>query len=147
MSEDDAELQSLRVAAEAAPADPQAAFLLACAYDGRGFEREAIPHYERAIENGLAGDELQMACVNLGSSHRALGEYAQAVTVWRDARAQFPENRALATFLAMGLHNLGEHTAAAELLLTQLAETTADPWIMRYRRAILFYADKLDEKW
>ena len=147
MSENDAELQELRAAAETAPADPQAAFLLACAYDGRGFEREAIPHYRRAIEHGLAGDDLEMAHINLGSSHRALGEYEQAVTVWRDGRVRFPENRALTTFLAMGLHNLGEHAAAAELLLTQLAETSADPWITRYRRAILFYADKLDETW
>ncbi|HEY8601410.1 MAG TPA: tetratricopeptide repeat protein [Thermomicrobiales bacterium] len=147
MSENDAELQRLRDAVEAAPADPQAAFLLACAYDGRGFEREAIPHYRRAIENGLAGDDLQMAYINLGSSHRALGEYEQAVAIWRDARSRFPENRALATFLAIGLHNLNEHAAAAELLLTQLAETSADPWVARYRRAILFYADKLDETW
>ena len=95
----------------------------------------------------LAADDLQRAYVNLGSSHRALGEYEQAVAIWRAARERFPENRALVTFLAMGLHNLGEHSAAAELLLTQLAETTSDPWITRYRRAILFYADKLDETW
>ena len=61
MGENDEELQRLRAAAEAAPADPQAAFQLACAYDGRGFEREAIPHYRRAIDGGLAGDDLQMA--------------------------------------------------------------------------------------
>lgn len=147
MDEQDTTLHNLQLAADAAPTDPRPAFLLACAYDGRGFEREAIPYYQRAIENGLAGDDLQMAFINLGSSHRALGEYEQAVAAWSDARTRFPGNRALATFLALGLHNLGDHTAAAEILLTQLAETTADPWITRYRRAILFYADKLDETW
>lgn len=147
MSDDEAILHELRAAAKANPEDSALAFRLACECDGRGLEREAIPHYERALANGLAGDERQMAFVNLGSSYRAIGEYDRAVVIWREGGAVFPENRALATFLAMGLHNLGQHPAAAELLLTQLAETSADPWIARYRRAILFYADKLDQTW
>ena len=88
-----------------------------------------------------------MAHVNLGSSHRAIGQYEQAVAVWRAGIARFPDNRALPVFLAMAQHNLGDHAAAAETLLRHLAETTSDPWIARYRRAILFYADKLDETW
>jgi tetratricopeptide (TPR) repeat protein len=147
MHDDDAVLRDLRAAVAAGPDDPVAAFRLACEFDGRGREREAIPNYERAIELGLAGAELEMALLQLGSSHRALGEYDRAVAIWRDATARFPQNRALQVFLAMGLHNLGEHSAAAEILLRQLAETTGDDWIGRYRRAILFYADKLDETW
>ena len=37
----------------------------------------------------------------------------------------------------------GETTA----LLKILATTSADPGILRFQRAILFYADKLDETW
>lgn len=145
--EGDTALRDLRAAIEAAPADPLAAYALASEFDGRGREREAIPWYERAVALGLSGDELEMALLQLGSSHRALGEYERAVAVWRDALARFPQNRGLAVFLAMGLHNLGDHSAAAEVLLRQLAETSGDPWIARYRRAILFYADKLDQTW
>lgn len=144
---DDTTLRELRAACAAAPDDPRPAFALACELDGRGREREAIPHYERAIALGLAGEELPMALLQLGSSHRALGEYERAVAVWREAVARFPNDRALAVFLAMGLYNLGQGAAAAEILLRQLAETSADPGIARYRRAILFYADKLDETW
>lgn len=147
MHDDEAALRDLRAASEANPADPGAAFALACACDGCGREREAIPHYERAIALGLGGDELERALLQLGSSHRALGAYDRAVAVWREAAARFPGNRAIQVFLAMGLHNLGEHGAAADILLRQLAETTGDPWIARYRRAILFYADKLDQTW
>lgn len=148
MAEDfEAVLRQLRAAVEAQPDDPVASFNLACALDGEGRERAAIPNYERAIALGLAGDDLQSALVNLGSSHRAIGDYERAVAVWRDGLARFPENRALQVFLAMGLHNLGEHSATTDLLLRQLAETSGDPWIARYRRAILFYADKLDQVW
>ena len=140
-------LQGLRQAVEENPDDPEAAFELACFFDGEGREREAIPHYERAMALGLAGDGLESATINLGSSYRALGEYDQAVAIWRDGLTRFPANRAIAVFLAMGLHNLGEHAAAAEILLRQLAETSNDPWIARYRRATLFYADKLDQVW
>ena len=148
MSEDSQQrLRQLRASALAHPDDPAAAFRLACALDGEGYEREAIPQYERALGLGLCGDDREAALINLGSSYRAVGEYARAVAIWRDAVLQFPENRALPVFLAMGLHNLGQHAGAAELLLRQLAETSGDAWIARYRRAILFYADKLDRVW
>jgi tetratricopeptide (TPR) repeat protein len=140
-------LAILRDLADAHPDDPQALFQIACTCDGLGYERDAIPHYERAISLGLADHDLQTAYVNLGSSHRAIGAYDRAVAVWREGIARFPDNRALTTFLAMAQHNLGDHTAAMETLLRHLAETTTDPWITRYRRAILFYADKLDQTW
>ena len=149
----EAALAILRELAVAHPDDPQAQFRIACACDGLGYEREAIPHYERAIAGPtgagapLDGDDRQMAYINLGSSHRAIGQYEQAVAVWRAGSAQFPDNRALPVFLAMAQHNLGDHATAMETLLRHLAETTSDPWIARYRRAILYYADKLDETW
>lgn len=143
----DAARAILRELAGAHPDDPQAQFRIACTCDGLGYERDAIPRYERAIATGLDGDDLQMAYVNLGSSHRAIGAYERAVAVWRDGIARFPDNRALPVFLAMAEHNLGDHAAAMESLLRHLAETTTDPWITRYRRAILYYADKLDQTW
>jgi hypothetical protein len=48
-------------------------------------------------------------------------------------------------FLAMALHNVGMHAEAMERLLRTLAETSAESSIRRYKRAILFYSDKLDE--
>jgi hypothetical protein len=47
----------------------------------------------------------------------------------------------------MALYNTGNHDEAMELLLKTLANTSGDPGVLRYQRAILFYADKLDETW
>lgn len=49
------------------------------------------------------------------------------------------------TFLAMALYNVGEHRRAVELLLENLVETTSDPGIRSYERALRFYAGRLDE--
>ena len=140
-------LAILRPLALAHPDDPQVQLHTAFACDSLGYEREAIPHYERAMALGLDDHDLQTAYVNLGSSHRAIGAYETAVAVWREGIARFPDNRALPVFLAMAQHNLGDHAAAMTTLLRHLTETTTDPWLTRYRRAILFYSDKLDETW
>ena len=58
---------------------------------------------------------------------------------------RFPTDRALSTFLALTLHNLGEHREANSILLKNLVETTDDPGIRLYGRALSFYADRLDE--
>lgn len=127
------------------PEDPKTNYEAACVHDSLGREREAIPFYERAIENGLSGKDLEEATLGLGSTYRVLGDYRKAVQILRSGVARFPENRSLQVFLSMALHNVGEHAEAMEVLLRNLAETTSDEDISRYRRAILFYADRLGE--
>ena len=127
--------------------NPDVHFVYACLLDGKGNEREAVTHYERAIAGGLSGESLETATINLGSTYRALGEYGQAVRVWRDGLKRFGDNKALHVFAAMGLYNLGYYQEAVHLLLRTLAETSNDPWLQHYQRTILFYADKLDETW
>ena len=59
--------------------------------------------------------------------------------------SEFPEDRAMQTFLA--LYNAGGCREAVEFLLKNLVETTSDPKIKSYERALSFYADRLDEVW
>jgi len=127
------------------PEDTKVHFEYARLLDAAGQEREAVVHYEHAIANGLAGHDLEVATINLGSSYRTLGEYEKAVQIWLDGMSKFGENRALQVFLAMGLYNLGKHQEAMQLLLHTLVETSTDAWISHYRHAMLIYADKLDE--
>ena len=47
----------------------------------------------------------------------------------------------------MTLYNLSEHKKAMEFLLKCLIDTTTDSEILSYKKAINFYADKLDEMW
>jgi tetratricopeptide (TPR) repeat protein len=129
------------------PGDPVVNYQCAWSHDTLGLEREAVPFYERAIAGGLAGADLAGALLGLGSTYRCLGEYQQAIDTLRRGIAAFPGNRSFEVFLAMALYNVGQHAEAIERLLRALAETSADDSIRGYKRAILFYADKLDETW
>ncbi|HEY0606377.1 MAG TPA: tetratricopeptide repeat protein [Herpetosiphonaceae bacterium] len=140
-------LEVLRALHAATPDDPQINYQCAWAHDLLGRELAAVPYYERAIALGLAGDDLRGALLGLGSTYRSLGLYEQSARTLRRGVELFPAERVFEVFLAMSLYNLQQPGPAMELLLRHLAETTQDESILRYRRAILFYADKLDQTW
>jgi len=127
------------------PEDPAVNYQCAWVHDRMGRELEAIPLYERAIERGLSGGDLEGAILSLGSSYRAVGSPAKAAEVLQGGAARFAQNRAMQVFLAMALHNLDEHAQAMEILLCNLAETISDPEIASYKDAISFYASRLGE--
>ncbi|WP_214685216.1 tetratricopeptide repeat protein [Exiguobacterium sp. s155] len=114
-------------------------------YDSLGEERQAVPHYERAIRLGLTGEELAESYLGLGSTYRALGRYAEAEQLFEEAIEQFPNHGALKVFQAMTHYNVGRHEEATGTLLELLASPKADESIARYRRAIAFYARNLNE--
>ena len=119
----------------------------AAVHDNLGRERESIPFYIRAIEQGLSKPDLERAFLGLGSTYRGLGEYQQAVETLRRGVREFPHNRALQTFLAMALYNTQQYKEAMELVLTNLLETTSDEKLQYYKRPLLYYAAHLDETW
>ncbi|WP_031421907.1 tetratricopeptide repeat protein [Exiguobacterium sp. NG55] len=114
-------------------------------YDSLGEERQAVPHYERAIRLGLTGEELAESYLGLGSTYRALGRYVEAEQLFKEAIEQFPNHGALKVFQAMTHYNVGRHKEAMGTLLELLASPKADESIARYRRAIAFYARNLNE--
>lgn len=127
------------------PDDPTVNYQCAWVHDRMGREREAIPLYERAISNGLSGEDLEGAVLSLGSSFRAVGEVERAAEVLGNGASRFPQNRAMQVFLAMALYDLRKHKDATALLLRSIAETSFDTKIAFYKEAILFYADRLNE--
>ncbi|NIK71718.1 MULTISPECIES: tetratricopeptide repeat protein [unclassified Paenibacillus] len=129
------------------PANPSVCYQCAWVHDTMGLEREAVPYYQKSIELGLSGEDRQGAYLGWGSTCRTLGMYAEAQSVFREAISEYPDNREFQVFYAMVLYNLREHGAAMEILLKQLAETSQDEGIQSYRKALLFYADKLDQRW
>ena len=129
------------------PNDPQVNYQCAWIHDLLGLEREAIPFYEKAVQTGLGHDDLRGALLGMGSTYRCIGEYQKARETFQRALELFPDQHEYKTFLAMTYYNLGEYSKAMELLLNSLAETSNDEGVIRYRRAIQFYADKLDETW
>ena len=127
------------------PDDAAVQYQTAWAYDASGLETDAVPFYERALTLGLEGEALHGALLGLGSTYRTIGRYEDAERTLRDGRNRFGAHGCFDAFLAMALHNLGRDAEAMELLLNALAETSSDESIRRYRRAILFYASRLDE--
>lgn len=127
------------------PLDPEVAYQTAWVHDTLGLEAEAVPHYVRALEEpGLSPDDRRGALLGLGSTYRVLGQYPEAVVTLGDAVAEFPDDAALKTFLAMALYNTGRTHLAMEILLNLVATTSQDPGIAAYRPAIEHYAKDLD---
>lgn len=129
------------------PEDPQVNYQCAWIHDLLGLEREAIPFYEKAIQTGLGDDDLKSALLGLGSTYRCIGEYQKSIETFQHALTLFPNSHEFNVFLGMAYYNTGEHAKAMELLLNSLADTSGDTGILRYRRAIRFYSDKLDQTW
>lgn len=119
------------------------AYQLAWTHDTLGHSAEAVPWYEKAIALGLSPNELSGALLGLGSALRILGRLEQSATVLRSGRSQFPENREFEVFLALTLHAQGRSAEALRLVLETLCDTTEDPGLTAYQRAIRHEASKL----
>jgi len=137
----------LKVLAKDDPENAEINYQCAWSYDVLGKEAEAVPYYEKALRLGLNDEDTLGAIIGLGSTYRTLGNYQKSKAVFESGLSRFPENTALKTFYAMTLYNVGEHVKAMEILLTCLVQTSNDPDIKSYERAIAFYADKLDKTW
>ena len=131
-----------------APDDARVAYQTAWVHDLLGLERDAVPFDVRALDGSqLSAVERRGALLGLGSTYRTLGRYTEAVDVLSRGVTEFPDDRALAVFLAMARYNTGDAKTAVAGLLTLLAETSSDPEIQGYRRAITLYAEDLDRVW
>jgi tetratricopeptide (TPR) repeat protein len=129
------------------PDDSLILYHCACSFDALGKEHDAVPFYEQAIAKGLSGRDLEGAYLGLGSTYRTIGDYEKSRLVLQKGIEHFPENQALRVFLALTLYNLNEHRRAVESLLQVLLETSDDQNILRYKRALSFYANRLDSIW
>ncbi|TVX96298.1 tetratricopeptide repeat protein [Cohnella terricola] len=131
---------------EQQPLNPSVWYQCAWLHDVLELEREAVPYYKKSLELGLQGEERQGALLGLGSTFRTLGMYEEAKLIFEKAIKEYPERREYQIFYAMVLYNMNEFSEAMSILLKQLAETSNDEGIQDYRKAILFYSDKLDSK-
>lgn len=127
--------------------DPYLNYQIAWSFDLLEKESEAIQYYERAIQYGLKGTDLEGAFIGLGSTYRAIGNYHLAEETLRKGMNQFPSNNALKVFYSMALYNLGRYSEGMEILLSLISTTSEDEDIYSYHKAILYYSDKLDRKW
>jgi len=130
--------------ASQAPDDAELQFEAAWVHDFVGQEAEAVPYYLSALSGNLRPELLRRAYLGLGSTYRTIGKFAEAERVLTEGLARFPDANEMKVFLAMVSHNLGRSKQAVEMLLSLLAETSADQNIQSYREAIAFYTHDID---
>ncbi|MBX3736053.1 MAG: tetratricopeptide repeat protein [Candidatus Didemnitutus sp.] len=119
------------------------AYQIAWTCDTLGRHESAVPAYEKAIALGLPPNELSNAYVGLGSTLRALGQLDRSAEVLRTGKLQFPDNREFDAFLSLTLHAQGKHAEALALVIETLVNTTEDPGLTAYGRALRHAAAKL----
>jgi tetratricopeptide (TPR) repeat protein len=129
------------------PHDPQVLFEVGGSYDVMGWEEDAIPYYEQAIQQGLKGADLQECLVCLGSSYRIVGDNQEAIDILEDALEQFPDNNSSKAFLALAYYSNNQYEDSVKALFELLLETTQDENILAYARPLEFYKDHLDGNW
>ncbi|NEA38281.1 tetratricopeptide repeat protein [Streptomyces sp. SID11385] len=128
------------------PRDPEIAYQTAWAHDVLGREAAAVPFYETALAgaDALGAEDRHGVYLGLGSTYRILGRYEDAVATLEAGLTAHPGDGALTVFLAMARHNTGAHHEALSALLTLLADTSTDPGVRAFRKAIAYYAEDLD---
>jgi tetratricopeptide (TPR) repeat protein len=118
-------------------------YQLAWTCDVLGRSAEALPYYEKAVALGLAPNELSGALIGLGSTLRVVGKFDRSAEVLMSGRAQFPGNREFDAFLALTRHAQDRHGDALRLLIDALCDTTEDPGLLAYQRALRHAASEL----
>jgi tetratricopeptide (TPR) repeat protein len=119
------------------------AYQIAWTCDTLGRHEQARAAYEKAVALGLPPNELSNALIGLGSVLRALGQFDRSAEVLRSGKLQFPDNREFDVFLALTLHAQGKSADALRLALETLIETTEDPGLTAYGRALRHELAKL----
>jgi predicted Zn-dependent protease len=102
-----------------------------------------VPHYERALALGLRAELVPGALLQLGSTLRNLDRNDEAIAVFDDAVARFPDHVALRLFRAFALATAGRDREALVDVL-DLARTRIDaPEVDRYRGSLERYTRDL----
>lgn len=125
------------------PLDPRVLYEVGGAYDTAGDETTALGFYQRAMTGGLDGDVLRRCYVQYGSTLRNLGRLDESVTVFAQARREFPNSVALGAFEALSLYAAGHVNTALGSLLALIADHVHSEEIERYKPALRGNAEYL----
>ncbi|MGM7668094.1 tetratricopeptide repeat protein [Microbacterium sp. A93] len=125
------------------PHNPRVLYEVGGAYDTAGEETTAAGFYERAMSVGLEGDLRRRCYLQYGSTLRNLGRLDESVTVFAQARKEFPDSVALGAFESLTLHAAGKVNTALGSLLTLLADHVDAEELDRYKPAMRGNAEYL----
>ncbi len=132
------------IAAERGTDDARAEFERAGARDSAGREAEAIGLYRRALELGLDEEHRPQAVVQLASSLRNVGAYAEALELLAAEQWQHPDSPyrdAVAVVQALTLASAGRPASGLSIALLALV-----PHLPRYHRSMTAYAEEIADR-
>lgn len=132
---------------EQEPDNAKVCFELAGAFDFLGREAEALPYYQRAYGLGyqqLPLEDQPRLFVQMGSTLRNLEQYAESIKILLEGIDKFPRYAALKAFLGLTTYTNGNYREAAKHMLAACLVESDDRSLIDYKRALAFYADKLD---
>lgn len=118
--------------------DAAVLFERASLHDYLGEEAKAVGPYRAAMAAGLDPEKLDEARIQLASTLRNLGEVSQALELLEMIGVQSHVYRDAQAFLALTLHDTGEHGQALRMALQALA-----PTLRIYGRPVHNYAQDL----
>jgi len=125
------------------PHNPRVLYEVGGAYDTAGKEATAAGFYERAMSVGLEGDLRRRCYLQYGSTLRNLGRLGESMTVFAQARKEFPDSVALGAFESLTLHAAGKVNAALGSLLALIADHVHAEELDRYKPAMRGNAEYL----
>ncbi len=129
------------------PDDARVTFAYAGALDSAGREHDAAAQYRRALDLGLPDELRSRIYVQYGSTLRNVGDLTGAVAVLEEGAAAFPDDLAIACFLALARHSADQSPAALGGLIEALllADSRGAGLFRRYQRSLGAYAADLRE--
>lgn len=119
---------------------------MAAAYecDREGLEAEAVTYYDAAWKLGVPDPERSAFLVGYGSTLKNVGRLAESAARLNDAMAYSAVNHPARAFLALTQLRAGDAERAMATMIELLLETgSQESGIIRYRKALTFYADEL----
>lgn len=139
---DSQELNAVMAMADSNPTDVEAQIAAAYGNDRYGQEQEAVGYYEAAWNIGVPSEMRCRFLVGYGSTLRNVGRLEESIAIHRLAISEYPEFPAHHAFLALALHDVGEHDEAMAEALTALVDSGASN-LDGYDRALSEYRDLL----
>lgn len=105
-------------------------------------EKEAIPHYKKALKLGLE-DEYRIDCyLGLGSSYRLEKKFKKSMKTFNKALLEFPNHTALEVFKTMTLYEQKKSKKAYFMLLDTMLKQNKSEEIETYKNAISHFIRK-----
>lgn len=143
--DDEAAIAFFAELAERYPDDARVIFAYAGAFDSAGQESNAVGPYRRARALGLPEEELRRWYVQFGSTLRNVEAYEESIAVLSEGHARYPDDVAIACFLALAQYSGGDPAHALrtviEAVISEAAAGRVD--IRHYGRALGWYAKDL----